>query len=605
MKLAKRLSIYAVLTTFLFWTHASCFILHTPTGQGNPVFQRNEGGTLAELNSLSNATERNAFIHNSNGNRNTSRLLRTKKIMSSLFRKLFKTISISEQRKHKRPNDKDHNKGHGNSNGNDNNNNSSGCCTLSVDGQRVSLDELITFGYLPPSSVTTATLSHPEYLQQQQFCNTTSYFPIHTIVSDSPGETSSSSPHSNLTQHQNYNAPVSVVIDSCSSSIVDWRDEGEGDGVDYSEWDSEDDYNNSCCSCRGHGSGVDDGRRTVVKLKINQKILQNTLALNYCSRGLCGLNATVFTSPSMRNLEKLQLCCNAQLQKLPEEICLLRRLRMLNLAGCGLTELPESIGYLQNLEELSLNGNRLNCLPASISGLQRLRKLNLAENEFSVVPRCVLQLNRRLLTSLQVDGNPKLRVVPSEIAHFSQLSRFHVEGCTRLVMDQQQAAILEQEMSATHPPSLKECAARSLIRHHQPVLLSLPGHLKEYLAGADWCSFCQGPMLDARVIRYRQIKRMERIIPVIDELCCAHWSASGGGSSRITCLLSPLPKTTPPDLLGNLETDGPAFVPFNRFNPQVRAIGMRILARFSGEERCSLMVPLSLIVPYPEYPKHE
>ncbi len=451
--------------------------------------------------------------------------------MSKFFRKIFKKISIDEQKEKE------------------------SVFSNNRAVEMISLrDDLITFGYLASSQ------------QQQQ-----GYFPLHSLITESRS-TSSSRGNNNT---YSYTAPVSVVIDSCSSSVIDYDD------------DSDD----------------DEEEQKVLKLKFNQKLLQNTPSLNYCARGLIGLNSEIFTSPCLQRLERLQLCCNAQLQELPNEICLLRRLKFLNLNGCGLMKLPETVGYLQQLEELWLTGNRLRTLPTSISGLQKLRKLGLAENEFKLVPRSVLLLNRKQLTCLQLDGNPFLRAVPSEIAHFSQLSRFHVEGCPRLVFNEREAVALESELSASHPPSLLECSARALVRHRQPVLFALPVHLKGYLSGADWCSLCQGPMFEARVIRCRQIKRMERIIPVLDELCCAHWPKEESvnfHAARIECLLSPLPRSTPPALLGELEAE--AVIPFNRFDPQQWATGARILARFTESQKCTLSVPLSLIVPYPKYP---
>lgn len=469
--------------------------------------------------------------------------------MNKIFRKLFKKISVDEYKS------KDSRKV-----------NQERRANAEYDFSR---DELITFGYL---STTTTTL------QSQEHNSTASYFPIHSLISGTSSNNRSETGN-NLSA-----VPVSVVIDSCSSSIIDF----ESDDSD----------------------GHDDDRK-VLKLKVNQNLLSNTQTLNYCGRGLTGLNAEIFTSPCLERLEKLQLCCNSQLEELPDEICLLKRLRVLNLTGCALKKLPETIGYLQQLEELWLTKNRLSWLPASISGLQKLRKLGLAENEFRLVPRSVLLLNKKLLTCLQLDGNPHLQFVPSEIAHFSQLSRFHVDGCPRLIYRKSEAANLERKLTSSTPPSLLECSARALVRHRQPVLLALPEHLKEFLAGADWCSLCQGPMFRSRVTRYRQIKRMERIIPVLDELCCAHWQkredADGTESfadidaARIRCLLSSLPPSVPPNLLGELETD--RFVPFNRFNPQERAIGTRILARFNDQQKCTLMVPLSMIIPYPEYPR--
>ena len=436
---------------------------------------------------------------------------------------------------------------------------------------QVESDEIVTFGFLN-SNVDNDNNDDNNDNNVDNNTSTSTHahasFPIHTnglFMAMSSNSRSDESP-----QELSMCVPSSV-IDSCSSSFIESDSEGEGDSKHRK-------------------------KRHNYKLKMPLKAVRETQSLNYCSRGLTGIDEGI--CGRLGQLQFLQLCCN-QLSELPEEICHLKRLRSLDLSRNQLTRLPETLGYLQQLEELWLTSNHLTSLPGTLSGLQRLRRLGLAENEFTHVPRVVLMLNRKRLVTLELDRNPWLQVVPSEIALFSQLSRFHVDGCPRLLKESQ---FLEYERghSSSTSPSLLECAARSLIRNRRPVLLSLPAHLKAFLSAADWCSMCEGPMMTSRVIKCRQIRRMDRPIPVIDELCCEHWKESG--EARIKAILSPIPKTSPVRLIGQLDPTDASINRFTRFDPQVRARGERIISRFDPRKLGNLLVPLELIVQFPDYP---
>lgn len=336
------------------------------------------------------------------------------------------------------------------------------------------------------------------------------------------------------------------------------------------------------------------GSGKMYRTEIPTELITSTL-MNYCSRQLTHVMPSAFGL--IKSLTTLQLCCN-NLSDLPEEICTLRRLETLSLSNNKLKSIPSTIGYLVNLEKLYLDRNQLSTLPRSISGLRKLKVISLAANEFSEIPRSVMTLNR--LTTLECDRNPKLIGVPSEIIRFSQLARFHVEECPKLLKESQYK-LFSKERSSSGMPSLFECSARSLIRHHNPVLNSIPRHLKLFLSRAEECSFCSGPMIDFKNVQCRTIKRIDRPFPIIDQTCCEHWKTD---EERLKAIFSPYPASTPAHLISTdlRNRNAENLVPFNRFDPERLMRGKRILRKFESRDLVKVLVPLALVVDWPQYP---
>ena len=77
---------------------------------------------------------------------------------------------------------------------------------------------------------------------------------------------------------------------------------------------------------------------------------------------------------------------NNKLTELPPEICQLKMLNHLDLAGNKLTELAPEIGQLNNLDYLALNDNQLTELPPEIGQLTKLTKLELYNNQLTELP---------------------------------------------------------------------------------------------------------------------------------------------------------------------------------------------------------------------------
>lgn len=123
------------------------------------------------------------------------------------------------------------------------------------------------------------------------------------------------------------------------------------------------------------------------------------------------------------------------------------------------------------------------------------------------------------------------------------------------------------------PPSLKELAARTIIRHSLPVISPLSAHMTDYLASASTCSSCSGPyftthyqrikfiekplspaqiqqqLLDQQQQQHQTVSFHQRI-PFEARLCCNHWKSE---EERVKDMFAARPVTTPRDLSGDGE----------------------------------------------------
>ncbi len=114
-----------------------------------------------------------------------------------------------------------------------------------------------------------------------------------------------------------------------------------------------------------------------------------------------------------------------RLDRLPESIGELGQLRTLGLRSNRLTSLPETIGNLHELRALSLSENRLISLPESLGDLINLRELILPENELTFLPATIGKLASLQLLSLSEN---KLKTLPEEIGSLLNLKEFYASG---------------------------------------------------------------------------------------------------------------------------------------------------------------------------------
>ena len=117
---------------------------------------------------------------------------------------------------------------------------------------------------------------------------------------------------------------------------------------------------------------------------------------------------------ALTNLEKLDLYSMTKLQRLPEEICKLKKLNKLNLAYSNILYLPFSIGELDSLKELDLSSTKhLKAIPDDICKLQKLNRLDLSYSKISSLPAKMGQLKQ--LEYLSLHQCRKLRRVPDSV----------------------------------------------------------------------------------------------------------------------------------------------------------------------------------------------
>ena len=82
------------------------------------------------------------------------------------------------------------------------------------------------------------------------------------------------------------------------------------------------------------------------------------------------------------------------LQNFPEHVCSIRSLKQLFLSGNEICEIPDAVGDLSHLEVLRIANNRLFRLPDSIGNLRRLHTLSLRQNQLHRLPKDFARLSQ-------------------------------------------------------------------------------------------------------------------------------------------------------------------------------------------------------------------
>lgn len=115
--------------------------------------------------------------------------------------------------------------------------------------------------------------------------------------------------------------------------------------------------------------------------------------LNLSRRGLVRLPDGLC---NLSNLRILNLSGNAALAPLPDGIARLINVEILDLSRTGLEFLPEGTGRLAGLRILILSKTRLESLPDSIGGLGRLEYLYLDRTRLRRLPASIVELRGRI-----------------------------------------------------------------------------------------------------------------------------------------------------------------------------------------------------------------
>ncbi|GAA5805162.1 hypothetical protein HPULCUR_010675 [Helicostylum pulchrum] len=235
-----------------------------------------------------------------------------------------------------------------------------------------------------------------------------------------------------------------------------------------------------------------------------------SMAVDLSNRSLIKLSPSI---GYLDNLTKLNLS-NNQMKTLPRELGYLKNLRVLNVSNNLLEEIPDTIAFLSKLKALNVSQNKLVQLPPSIGNLPKLVIIIANNNNLKSLPRELKKLVH--LVSLDVSHNP-LKYLPAEIATLKSLRKLLTDECP---FEETYDYDLRND-----PPSLFETCARIAVKSQTNIPNQLADHIKEYLARADRCSYCDGPFFDTYVTRVRFIERRARQPMALQyTLCSAHWS---------------------------------------------------------------------------------
>lgn len=112
-----------------------------------------------------------------------------------------------------------------------------------------------------------------------------------------------------------------------------------------------------------------------------------------------------------------------KITRIPKEIARLKSLEVLVLEKNQISELPEELFQLVNLQQLYLRDNNLTDLPSSIASLKSLIRLDVSRNHLKELPSEIGALSQ--LDSLNVEENP-LTLLPLEIGRLDNLKRLKV-----------------------------------------------------------------------------------------------------------------------------------------------------------------------------------
>lgn len=141
---------------------------------------------------------------------------------------------------------------------------------------------------------------------------------------------------------------------------------------------------------------------------------------------LCHNELTVFPDSlcNLLHLQSLDLSYN-QLTTLPKLLGNLIDLRSLNLAFNQLTTLPISLGNLSQLDWLNLYNNQLTVLPESLSHLTQLRELSIISNQLNTLPESLGNLTK--LQTIAISYN-QLTTLPESLGNLFNLRSLNLSN---------------------------------------------------------------------------------------------------------------------------------------------------------------------------------
>ncbi|XP_019627981.1 PREDICTED: malignant fibrous histiocytoma-amplified sequence 1 homolog isoform X2 [Branchiostoma belcheri] len=138
--------------------------------------------------------------------------------------------------------------------------------------------------------------------------------------------------------------------------------------------------------------------------------------LSLLDLGNCDLKTVPASVTKLSQLNELSLWYNKEI-KLPDEMSSLVNLTHLDLDNCDLDTLPPVVLKLSNLQELDLSGNQIS-LPDELYKLQNIKVLGLCDCNLATVPPVVLKLTQ--LEELDLSRNSGIHL-PDELSGLTNI----------------------------------------------------------------------------------------------------------------------------------------------------------------------------------------
>ncbi|KAL8091691.1 hypothetical protein AgCh_034087 [Apium graveolens] len=154
------------------------------------------------------------------------------------------------------------------------------------------------------------------------------------------------------------------------------------------------------------------------------------------SRGLFWRGAleemqSVEPSKQLSNLCHLELQNCRYLNQLPEQLGIMKALKVIDASETAIQKLPDSIVQLKKLVKLQLrNCFKLEILPKQFGDLEGLRTFDASYSAIRILPDSFVALNR--LAELNMTGCANLRKLPNFFGRMSNLEHLRLYGCTNI-----------------------------------------------------------------------------------------------------------------------------------------------------------------------------
>jgi Leucine-rich repeat (LRR) protein len=179
---------------------------------------------------------------------------------------------------------------------------------------------------------------------------------------------------------------------------------------------------------------------------------------SFCGGQPAFIQLSRLTLSNMERLEDWSTTNSSNIERLPQDLCILPKLQYLNLSCCSnLESLPQDLGELTELQNLCLSGTcKLNVLPECLGKLTNLVHLDLSQRPF-VMAEALSGLTKlkylNLSGSLHNDRQAQktidhistltnlehldlswnfFRYLPSSLGNLKRLHVFDISGCKHL-----------------------------------------------------------------------------------------------------------------------------------------------------------------------------